>query len=173
MQHGTPVLRILPAIFFSAMWVCSAEHSSAQTIKQGKKVELSQFAASGCDASLWNHVYNPKRLNQLAPCISVTGVITESSADPDGDQHFLLKLDPGQEKLANKRNRKKKGGDIVLEIVCANPTTMKKVKSACAGYRNPIAIPAVGTHVRATGTYVIDSHNGWAEIHPVSKLQAM
>ena len=173
MQHGTPVLRILPAIFFSAMWVCSAEPSNAQTVKQGKKVELSQSAASGCDASLWNHVYNPKRLDQLAPCISVTGVITESSADPDGDQHFLLKLDPGQEKLVNKRNLKKKGGDVVLEIVCANPTTMKKVKSACAGYRNPIAIPAVGTHVRATGTYVIDSHNGWAEIHPVSKLQAM
>ncbi len=48
----------------------------------------------------------------------MTGVIDESSADPDGDQHFLLKLDPGQGKLVNKRNSKKKGGDLVLEIVC-------------------------------------------------------
>src|SRR5258705_8235456 len=99
MQHSTPAIRILPAIFVCALWVCSVEPSNGQTVKQGKKVELSHFAASGCDASLWNHVYNPTRLNQLAPCISVTGVITESSADPDGDQHFLLKLDPGQEKL--------------------------------------------------------------------------
>ena len=173
MQQSAPAVRLVSAIIFSALWLCPAEQSNAQSVKQGSKVDLSQFAASGCDASLWNHVYNPKRLQQLAPCISVTGVITESSADPDGDQHFLLRLDPGQDKLVNKRNRKKKGGDIVLEIVCANPTTMKKVKSACSGYTNPIPVPAVGAHVRATGTYVIDSHNGWAEIHPVSKLQAM
>jgi len=103
--------------------------------------------------------------------LSVTGVIDESDADPDGDQHFLLKLDPGQDSLVNKRNAKKKGGDIVLEIVCANPTKMKKVKSACTGYTNPIAIPSVGKHVTATGTYVLDTHNGWVEIHPVSRLE--
>ncbi len=173
MQQKAPAIRIVSVILFSTLWACLAEQSNAQSVKQGTKGDLSQYAASGCDASLWNHVYNPKRLNQLAPCLAVTGVITESSADADGDQHFLLRLDPGQDSLVNKRNRKKKGGDIVLEIVCANPTTMKKVKSACAGYTNRIPIAAVGAHVRATGTYVIDSHNGWAEIHPVSKLQAM
>ena len=173
MQQTAPAIRIVSVILLSALWGCSAEKSNAATVKEGSKVDLSQSAASGCDASLWNHVYNPKRLKRLAPCLTVTGVITESSADDDGDQHFLLRLDPGQDKLVNKRNRKKKGGDIVLEIVCANPTTMKKVKSACAGYTNAIPIPAVGAHVRATGTYVIDSHNGWAEIHPVSKLQVM
>ncbi len=173
MQQKAPAIRIVSVILFSTLWACLAEQSNAQNVKQGSKGDLSQYAASGCDASLWDHVYNPKRLKRLAPCLAVTGVITESSADPDGDQHFLLRLDPGQESLVNKRNRKKKGGDIVLEIVCANPTTMKKVKSACAGYTNRIPIPAVGAHVRATGTYVIDSHNGWAEIHPVSKLQAM
>ena len=165
--------RIASVILLSAFWACSADKSPAQSVEQGSKVDLSRFAASGCDASLWNHVYSPKRLQQLAPCITVTGVITESSADADGDQHFLLRLDPGQDNLVNKRNRKKKGGDIVLEIVCANPTTMKKAESACAGYTNPIPILAVGAHVRATGTYVIDSHNVWAEIHPVSKLQGI
>jgi hypothetical protein len=50
---------------------------------------------------------------------------------------------------------------------------MKKAKSACKGYTNRIPIAPVGAHVRATGTYVIDSHNGWAEIHPVSKLEVM
>ena len=173
MHQSAPAIRIVSLILLSALWGCSAEKSNAVTVKEGSKVDLSQSAAPGCDASLWNHVYNPKRLKRLAACLTVTGVITESSADDDGDQHFLLRLDPGQDKLVNKRNRKKKGGDIVLEIVCANPTTMKKVKSACAGYTNPIPIPAVGAHVRATGTYVIDSHNGWAEIHPVSRLQAI
>ena len=173
MQQSAPAIRIFSVILLSAFWACSGEKSNAASVKQGSKVDFSQSAASGCDASLWDHVYDPSRLQQLAPCLSVTGIIEESNVDADGDQHFLLKLDPGQDNLLNKRNAKKKAGDIVLEIVCANPTTMKKVKSACAGYTNPIPIPAVGAHVRATGTYVIDSHNGWAEIHPVSKLQAM
>jgi hypothetical protein len=169
----TPATFIFSTVLLSTLCACSREKSGTPTVSQGGKVDVSQSAARGCDASLWNHVYNPTRLQQLAPCVSVTGVIDESSADADGDQHFLLKLDPGQDTLVNKRNDKKKGGDIVLEIVCANPTTMKKAKSACAGYMNPIATPAVGAHVRATGTYVIDSHNGWTEIHPVSKIEAM
>jgi hypothetical protein len=173
MQQSAPARPLVSIILLSALCACSGEKSNAQSIKQDPKGEVSQSAATGCDASLWDHVYNPTRLQQLAPCVSVAGIIDESDADADGDQHFLLRLDPGQATLLNKRNQKKKGGDIVLEIVCANPTTMKKAKSACAGYTNPIPIPAVGAHVRATGTYVIDSHNGWAEIHPVSKLQVL
>ena len=173
MPRNIPATLIFSTILLSTLSACSPEKSSTQTVSQGAKVDVAQSAAGGCDASLWNHVYNPTRLQQLAPCVSVTGVIDESAADADGDQHFLLRLDPGQDTLVNKRNGKKKGGDIVLEIVCANPTTMKKAKAVCTGYTNPIAIPAVGAHVRATGTYVIDSHNGWAEIHPVSKIEAM
>ncbi len=109
----------------------------------------------------------------MKSCISATGTIAESNADDDGDQHFLLKLDPGQDKLLNKRNLKKKDGDLVVEVVCANPVKLKKVKSACAGFRNTIPIPAVGSHVSVTGTYVIDGHNGWAEIHPVSQIQSI
>jgi hypothetical protein len=172
LPRNIPTTFIFSTILLATLCACSRGESSTPTVSQDGKV-ASQSAATGCDASLWNHVYNPKRLQQLAPCVSVTGTIEESDADADGDQHFLLKLDQGQDTLVNKRNDKKKGGDIVLEIVCANPTTMKKVKSACAGYTNPIAIPAVGAHVRATGTYVIDSHNGWAEIHPVSKLEVV
>jgi len=176
---------VVSTILLSAICACSGDKSYAGSAKADANVDSSPNAAaspgvnaspataSGCDASLWSHVYNPKRLQQVTSCASVTGVITESSADADGDQHFLLKLDPGQDQLVNKRNTKKKGGDLVLEIVCANPTSMKKVKSACAGYSNPISIPSVGAHVRATGTYVIDSHNGWAEIHPVSKFEAL
>ena len=129
--------------------------------------------ATGCDASLWRHVYNPSRLKEVTSCVTVSGIVEESTADDDGDQHFLLKLDKGQKDLANKRNRKKKGGALVVEIVCANPVRLPKVKSACAGYTNRITIPKVGDRVSVTGSYVIDSHNGWAEVHPVSKLEIL
>ena len=155
----------------SIVYACSGENSTPQRVAQVSSAAIAQAAATGCDASLWNHVYSPKRLQQLASCVSVTGTIDESNVDEDGDQHFLLKLDPGQDSLVNKRNNKKKSGDIVLEVVCANPTTQKKPKAACAGYSNPIRLPAVGEHVKATGTYVLDSHNGWTEIHPVSRFE--
>ena len=173
MHHSAPTPYLITLFFVSAFSACSGEKTNTLSAKQVGTAEVSQSAATGCDASLWDHVYSPKRLQQLVPCLSVTGIVDESSVDEDGDQHFLLKLDPGQDTLVNKRNAKKKGGDIVLEIVCANPTTMKKPKSACAGYTNPVPIPAVGAHVRATGTYVLDTHNGWVEIHPVSKLEKM
>ncbi len=127
-------------------------------------------AASGCDASLWAHVYNPSRLTKLNDCIAVSGVVEESSADDDGDQHFLLKLDPGQKHLLTKKNKSKKSGDLVVEIVCANPVRLKKVKFACDGYVNRVRSPAVGSHVKVVGTYVVDTHNGWAEVHPASSV---
>jgi len=130
-------------------------------------------SGGGCDENLWKRVYNPTRLEQVKKCISATGTIAESSADDDGDQHFLLKLDKGQPGLLNRRNIKKKDGNLVVEIVCANPVMLKKVKKTCNGYTNPIPIPSVGSHVRVTGTYVIDGHNGWAEIHPVSRMESV
>jgi hypothetical protein len=126
--------------------------------------------AQTCDASLWKRVYNPTRLTKVNACITATGTITESSADPDGDQHFLLKLDKGQKALLNKRNKKKKDESLVVEIVCANPVRLRKVKGICDGYRNSVMIPPVGAHVKVTGSYVIDTHNGWAEIHPASGI---
>jgi hypothetical protein len=112
-------------------------------------------------------------LQKLNPCIAVTGRVAVSLPDDDGDQHFLLMLDPGQENLLTRRNEKKKSGFLVVEIVCANRVKLKKAKAACAGYTNRIALPNVGDRVRVTGTHVIDSHNGWAEIHPVSAIQRM
>jgi len=81
-------------------------------------VEASQTVAQS--NLLWKHVYNPSRLQVVNSCIAATGVIEESNADDDGDQHLLLKLDPGQDRLLKKKNLKKKGGDLVVEIVCAN-----------------------------------------------------
>ncbi len=126
-----------------------------------------------CDTTFWKYVYNPERLEVIDKCKTVTGVIEESSADEDGDQHMLLKLDNGQEELLSKKNKKKKQGDLVIEAVCANKTTLGKVGNTCNGYINKIQIPKLGDHVRVTGSLVNDTHNGWNEIHPITKIEIL
>jgi hypothetical protein len=129
--------------------------------------------ADDCKNSLWKHVYDPSRLEIIDSCISVTGIIKESKAEDDGDQHLLLLLDTGQDELLTKKNYKKKSDDLVLELVCANHIKDKKAKKACKGFKNNVQVPPLETHVKVTGTYVIDSNNGWAEIHPVSKIEVI
>lgn len=129
--------------------------------------------AVNCDTSLWKYVYNRKRLIVTEICKTVTGVIEESNADDDGDQHMLLKLDKGQKSLLTNRNIKKKQGDLVIEAVCMNNVTLKKVGNTCKGYVNHIQLPHIGDHVRVTGSLVIDSHNGWAEIHPITSIEKL
>ena len=124
-----------------------------------------------CDTSLWKYVYNPERLQVIDKCKTVTGVIEESNADEDGDQHMLLKLDSGQEDLLTTKNAKKKQGDLVIEAVCANKVMLTKVGNTCNGYINHIQLPKVGAHVKVTGSYVLDTNNGWTEIHPITKLE--
>ena len=130
-------------------------------------------SAINCDTTFWEYVYNPERLEIINKCKTVTGVIEESNVEEDGDQHMLLKLDNGQEGLLTKKNIKKKQGDLVIEAVCANKPTVKKVGNKCEGYINKIQIPELGKHVKVTGSLVIDSHNGWAEIHPITKIELM
>ncbi len=132
---------------------------------------LSDTNINRCDPKLWQYVYNPDRLQVINKCMTVTGVIKESNADEDGDQHMLLKLDAGQENLLKPKNMKKKNGWLVVEAVCINNTNKNKVGDACHGYVNHVHLPNIGDHVKVTGSYVIDTHNGWAEIHPVTKIE--
>jgi hypothetical protein len=127
---------------------------------------------SSCDPSLWKHVYNPSRLQVLDHCKVVTGVVGEMAADDDGDEHMLLKLDAGQDSLVNKKNVKKKQGALVIEVVCAANAILPAAAESCKGYRTSIGLPKVGQHVQVSNSYVIDTHNGWAEIHPVSRIVA-
>lgn len=138
------------------------EYASAATVTA---------SASDCDPEKWKHVYDPDRLQVLDNCKVVTGVITERNADPDGDEHMLLKLDKGQNHLLKKKNKTKKDGCLVIEAVCVNNITRKRAKGACNGYANNVWLPKVGDHVKVTGSYVLDSHNGWTEIHPISKME--
>src|SRR5258706_3355199 len=154
---------------------CSAERADVKKEsnqkEQNQNTETTHSTDTGCDPALWDHVYDPSRLEVRDKCKVVTGVVKELGENEDGDTHLLVKLDPGQEDLLTKRNIKKKDGNLVAEVVCANKITDKKAKEACKGFSNSIALPAVGDHVKVTGSYVIDSHDDWAEIHPVSKIE--
>jgi hypothetical protein len=130
-----------------------------------------QKTENNCDKKLWNFVWEPKRLEVLDKCKTVTGIIVEKNADSDGDEHMLLKLDAGQEKLLKKKNYTKKDGNLVIEAVCINHITRKIAKGICKGYVNHVQLPNIGDHVKVTGSYVLDTHNGWAEIHPITKVE--
>jgi hypothetical protein len=145
------------------------ETGDAPSVQRGK--DLVNTDPSACDPTIWKYVYNPTRLEVIDQCKTVIGVIEESSADDDGDQHMLLKLDAGQDNLLKKKNIKKKNGDLVIEAVCMNNITNPKVGGACDGYINLVQLPKLGDHVKVSGSYVIDSHNGWTEIHPITKIE--
>jgi hypothetical protein len=133
------------------------------------------IVANNCDAALWQHVYKPHRLTVISDCTTASGIIADPRPDDDGDMHANLMLDAGQASMVNKRNaKKKKNGGLVIEIVCSvTPKSPRSAIKACAGYHATVAMPPAGTHVRVTGTHVIDTNNGWTEIHPVSKIEIL
>lgn len=168
----------LSVMFLAMSFSCQKDSGKDKPEKKRPTVEPTSNSANnsiamspGCDPELWKRVYNPSRLEVIEQCKEVTGVIDEIGKNEDGDTHMLIKLDPGQGDLLKKGNEKKKQGDLVAEVVCANEITAKKVKETCTGYTNNVQIPKVGDSVKVTGSYVVDSNNGWTEIHPVSKIE--
>ena len=119
------------------------------------------------------HVYSPDRLKLLAACVTVTGTVQVIRSEKDGDLHLLLRLDPGQDQYLNAKNVSAEQGDLVLEPVCVRSPTQADAVAACAGYANPLPIPAVGTHISVTGAWVLDLDHGWQEIHPVSAFNGV
>jgi hypothetical protein len=141
-------------------------------------------AATGCDATLWNHVYHPDRLIVKQKCISVTGTIVDATngkrsdgvrKEADGDTHGWLKVDPQFKKLLNAGNMSNEEGNLVFEIVCNFKVTQADAKASCpATYHTPVTLPAVGSHVRIVGSYVQDNnHAKWMEVHPVSRITVL
>jgi len=128
------------------------------------------ISSTGCNQELWSHVYNPGRLTILNQCLQVTGTIAVIRLEKDGDDHILLKLDPGQENLLNEKNISQQQSDLVLEPVCLHTVTQEDAKSSCNGFHSNVIVPRVGTHVTVIGSYVLDTAHGWNEIHPVSTI---
>jgi hypothetical protein len=137
--------------------------------------------STGCDATLWDHVYNPQRLIVKQKCISVTGTIVDATngkrsdgvrKEADGDTHGWLKVDPQFKNLLNAGNMSDEGGNLVYEIVCKFKASQPDAKGACPlTYHTPVQLPAVGSHVQIVGSYVQDTnHAKWMEIHPVNNI---
>ena len=124
------------------------------------------------------HVYNPSRLHVLASCVGVRGVIISVRQELDGDLHILLKVDAEQRdprggRFTNSVNDAEQRGDLVLEPVCVGPVIQPDAQGACAGYHNPLVVPAPGSHVVVTGAWVLDAPHGWLEIHPLEKVEVL
>ena len=116
------------------------------------------------------HVYHPYRLQLRVRCLTVTGTVAAVRSEADGDYHILLRLDPPYANLINNANVSGEHGDLVLEPVCELPVTQQDAIASCAGVSPTIVAPAVGTHVSATGTYVLDADHGWMELHPLWEI---
>lgn len=139
--------------------------------------------ADTCDADINARVYHPLRLIVRQECIAVTGTIVDATAtqlqkepdgvrhEKDGDTHGWLKVDPQFQSLLNAGNLSDEGGNLVFEIICRFPVTQPDAKSACQGYSDHVALPAVGSRVRIVGRFVQDTfHAQWNEIHPVTSI---
>jgi len=137
----------------------------------------------GCDEGLWSHVYKPDRLTVHTRCVTVTGTIVDAThgkrkdgvrKEADGDCHGWLKLDPGQDSYLNDGNRSDEDGNLVYEVVCLFPVKQADAVSACSGYHNKVKLASVGSHVKVTGSWVMDdNHAHWNEIHPVTSIDAV
>jgi hypothetical protein len=97
-------------------------------------------------------VYNPQRLEIKEPCKTVTGTVDKVTHETDGDYHINLKLDPEFAGLINDKNVSGEHGNLVVEII---PMDEPKIPA-----------PKKGQHIKVTGSYVLDKHHGWMEIHP-------
>ncbi len=101
---------------------------------------------------------NKKDLKILSECEKAVGKVKHIQEMPDGDYKFLLKLEKEYKSLLNKDNKKKTGGNLVIEIV---------PKDQDSKY---VELPDKGDDVEVWGAWVIDKPKGWNEIHPAWKV---
>jgi len=127
-----------------------------------------------CNTSLWPHMHDVQRIKIVTACVTVTGVIATVGSSDDGDIDMQLTLDAGFGNLLNNGNVTKLNGNLQIEAICQAPvhSDVPDAQRTCANFSGTVPIPAVGTHVRVTGVYVLDSDHGWMEVHPISVMTA-
>ena len=145
---------------------------AATTVSAEIRAAAHAAATTGCDASLWQHVYHRTRLNVVEHCVAVTGTIHHIKREADGDDHIQIKVDPEFEKLLNDRNKTAQAGSLIVEPVCEGPVTQLDAVAACKDFHSPVRIPSDGQHVKILGSFVLDTeaNHGWTEIHPVTSI---
>jgi hypothetical protein len=114
-------------------------------------ISCSHSASPPCPSDALRGIYSPSRLKVLGECVTFEGTVSVVEQRPDGDFHVGVTPSSGSEKYLNDGNGKDQNGDMVVEIV--------------PGQHLPL--PKVGERVSIFGTWVLDTHNNWNEIHPV------
>jgi hypothetical protein len=128
-------------------------------------------------------VYLPGRLKLVDRCMTVTGTVDCLKAEPDGDVHIRLRLDPQYIRLLLPANSLQTcmdhpGPHLVVEIIPQQPEGLFRSNNADAGGFIAPATPNPGDHIVVTGPHVVDTNilhrvlyqgrpaENWAEIHP-------
>ncbi|HWN99753.1 MAG TPA: hypothetical protein VNS63_10830 [Blastocatellia bacterium] len=145
---------------------------AAAVVSPEIKAAAHAAAATGCDNSLWQHVYHPARLQVVEKCIEVTGTIHHLKKEADGDDHIQVKVDPPFDKLLNARNISVQAACLVVEPVCESAVTQTDAVAACKDFHSPVRLPGVDQHVKIRGSFILDTeaNHGWTEIHPVTSI---
>jgi len=129
------------------------------------------IAKPQCDATLWSHVYEPKRLRISDECRTATGVIMEEHTNADGDVDIRVAVDPPYVRLLNNGNLTNLNGWLQTEAICQAPIrATPDALRACGSFKGTVPVPPTGSHVLVTGTYVLDTNHGWMELHPITVL---
>jgi len=129
-------------------------------------------------------VYVPARLQVLDRCSTVAGTVDCLRAEPDGDVHLRVRLDPQFAAFLRPANSLQTCAShpephLVVEIIPQHPEgiAFRDNNADAGGFITP-APPAPGDHITVTGPHVIDKNilhrvlyqgrpaENWAEIHP-------
>lgn len=129
-------------------------------------------------------VYLPERLQVLDRCSTVSGTVDCLRAEPDGDLHIRLRLDPPFEAFLRPANSLQTCADhpgphLVIEIIPqhSHGLLFRENNADAGGFLTP-STPDPGSHIKVTGPHVIDKNllhrveyqgrpaENWAEIHP-------
>jgi len=162
--------KTVPAIVLAVVVVLVAAGVTEYYVSHNGPAGSNNSQCSDPD-SISSHVYHPYRLTIVKSCITASGVVDNVIQEADGDYHVRLALDSQYNNLTNSANDQYQYGDLVVEIICAQPITQSDAVSACQNYTNNITLPSISDHITVTGPYVLDTnHYNWAEIHPVYTL---
>jgi hypothetical protein len=139
----------------------------------GSSTKPSSATNDTCNAALADYVYDPARLQVVAACRTVTGIVANLHSNPDGDFDIRITPDPPYADLINDANRTRLGNHLQVEAICQAPPSYDIAKTTCGGFSGNVVIPQVGQHISATGRYVLDTNYGWMELHPVSVIRVI
>jgi hypothetical protein len=139
---------------------------------------VAPFRAPQYDQTLqdefWKHVYNElpgtgpstNRLqvitgtNQAPVAVQITGTITETKHEPDGDLH--ISFQPDDPNFPTNQGAGAGEAPLEVEIIYAGPVTQPDAKVAKGSYKNPFDISHLGsgTRIQAAGPLIFDRAHG-------------